>query len=512
MSRSRLLSIVFLLCTAGLLGACSASKTVTQTQTQLRSVNDYRSVDVDALTSSLDGYRKTEEDEVLYRLENGMLTHYRERWDESAKHFQQADRAIERHYTKDISKNLQSLLINDLQLPYTGEPYEGIYLTAFNCLNYLHQDDLQGALVEMRQITHKLELLNDRNRGLAKSLMKRDTAQAAVKQADEKIEDVDLLTEDETPPEIQQNSALGRFLTTTLYGKTGSPDDANIELQKLRTALEDQGRLGFLTAHARADGGSPASSDDFFPSTWAQDEWTASGVLSTLFETQYTLTETDGGPASRNRDGMSGVSVPDPSQLTQSTAFNTLLLSFTGRAPMKEERSFDVPLLIDEETVQLHFAVPVLETPESRVARVRARVAGDTLRVPMVEDMQAVAHTMFDQKKPIVYTRAVIRSFLKAGATEGAEKAADEELGEGAGFLAEQIGNAMSKGAAQADTRSWQTMPGHAHALAARLPEGNHEVTFDFLSPSGQVLNRRTRQVTVEGPADFDVAESIYLK
>jgi hypothetical protein len=511
MSRSRLLSIVFLLCTAGLFWACSASKTVTQTQTRLRSVNDYRSVDVDALASSLDGYRKAAEDEVLYRLENGMLNHYRERWDESAKHFQQAERAIERHYTKDISKNLESLLINDLQLPYTGEPYEGIYLTAFNCLNYLHQDDLQGALVEMRQITHKLELLNDRNRGLAESLMKRDTARAAVEKADEKLDDVDLLTENETPPEIQQNSALGRFLTTTLYGKTGSPDDANIELQKLRTALEDQGRLGFLTAHARADGGSPASSDDFFPSTWGQDEWTASDVLSTLFETQYTLTDAGGG-ASTTADGPSGVSVPDPSQLTQSTAFNTLLLSFTGQAPRKEERSFDIPLIIDEETVQLHFAVPVLKTPESRVDRVRVRVAGDTLRIPMIEDMQAVAHTMFDQKKPIVYTRAVIRSFLKAGATEGAEKAADEELGEGAGFLAEQIGNAMSKGAAQADTRSWQTMPGHAYALAARLPEGTHEVTFEFLSASGQVLNRRTRRVTVEGAADFDVAESIYLK
>jgi hypothetical protein len=106
----------------------------------------------------------------------------------------------------------------------------------------------------------------------------------------------------------------------------------------------------------------------------------------------------------------------------------------------------------------------------------------------------------------------VIRAFLKMGAAEGAQKLADEQIGETAGFLAKQAGNFMSSQAAQADTRGWQTMPGHAHALAAKLPEGEHQVTFEYLSERGHVLKRRTRTVTVQGAEGLALAESIYLK
>jgi hypothetical protein len=507
LSFTGLLLVVFVL-----IGACTASKNVTQTQTRLRSVENYRTVDVDVMSNLLKDYRKTEEDAVLYQLESGMLHHFKGNWEESAQHFQEADRAIERLYTKDISKNVKSFLINDLQLPYEGEPYESIYLTTFNCLNYLHMGDMQGALVEMRRINHKLELLNDRTKGLAQSLMKRDTALAAVKEADEKLDGISLLSKDETPPEIQQNSALGRFLTTILYGKTGSPDDAHIELQKLRTSLEDQGQLDFLTALARAGGPPRPPAERQIPSTWAQEEWTASDILSTLFERQYSLVEEMTSQlSSTDRGGTSSVSVPAPSQLTKGRNYNTLLLAFTGQAPMKEERSFHIPIPVNDEIVQLHFAVPILKSPASRVDRVRALAAGDTVSVPMVEDMQTVAHEMFDKRKSIIYTRAVIRAFLKMGAAEGAQKLADEQIGETAGFLAKQAGNLMSSQAAQADTRGWQTMPGHAHALVAKLPEGEHQVTFEYLSNQGHVLKRRTRTVTVQGEG-LSLAESIYLK
>lgn len=492
--------------------ACTASETVTQTQTRLRSVENYRTVDVQAMANLLKEYRRSDEDEVLYEMESGMLHHFRGNWEESAGHFQQADRAIERHYTKDISKNLKSFLVNDLQLPYTGEPYESIYLTTFNCLNYLHMGDMQGALVEMRRINHKLELLNDRYRGIAQSLMKRDTALTAVKEAEEKLEGVQLLSKDGGAPEIRQNSALGRFLTTVLYGKTGAPDDAHIELQKLRTALEDQGQLRFLSSLAQASSSERESDNDAIPSTWAQEEWTASDVLSSLFEMQYTMSGEPAGPTTSPEAKPAAVSIPRPSQLTQGRHYNTLLLAFTGQAPIKEERAFHIPIPVNDEIVQLHFAVPILKSPESRVEQVRVLAAGDTVSVPMVENMQRVAHEMFDQRKPIVYTRAVVRAFLKMGATEGAQKLAKDELGDTAGFLAKHAGNLMSSQAAQADTRGWQTMPGHAHALVAQLPKGEQTVTFEYLSDRGHVLKRRTRTVTVRGRNDLALAESIYLK
>lgn len=490
----------------GLLSGCVASHNVNRAQMHLQGVHDFRAVDIDSVNTLLKTYRRRGEDEVLYRLERGMLSHYQEDWTASAKHFRRAGRAMERNYTKDVTKNLQSLLINDLQLPYAGESYESIYLSTFNCLNYLQMDDTEGALVEMRQVTHKLELLNDRQRGLAQSLARRDTADAALRKVDEKLEDVALLTEaGAATPEIRQNSALGRFLTAVLYSKTGQPDDARIELEKLRTALDDQGRADYLTALSRA---AEASSPSGGAAAAGEEEGMAAGVLSSMSD----LTDEFWGVGAAPSPTGGGMAVPAPDRLTRPTAYNTMLLSFTGKAPQKKERSFTIPIVLNEEVVRLHFAVPVLHTPTSRVARVRAVAAGDTVQVPLIENMQAVAHEMFDQKKPILYTRAVIRAILKAGVTEGAEKLAREEGGDAAGFLIERAGNLMSMGAAQADTRGWQTMPGRAHAVVATLPEGTHDVTFEYLSDRGHILKRRTRSVTVGGPRDLAVTESIYLK
>lgn len=451
----------------GVLCSCTASKDITQTQQYLRGVDDYRIVDVEATAEELSGYRKEDEDEVLYYLEQGMLNHYRENWAESSEHFHRAERSIEEKYTKSINQNLQSLLINDLQLAYSGEAYEDIYLNVIKSLNFLQQGEVESALVEARRVTHKLDLLSDRYKGLAESLS-RDTAQVAVQKVDDELEDIDLLEKgEEAPAETQQNSALGRFLSTVLYAKRGAEDDARIEYEQLKTALQDQGRAGFLSAFS--DTSSSSSSPE-------------------------------------------GVSVPSPDQLPTQGAYNTLFLAFGGQSPLKEERSYHLPLVIDGEDVHLSFAVPVLTPVPTEVDRVRAVVAGESLEVPLLEDMQSVAQTMFEQKKPVIYTRAVIRSFLKAGATEGASAKAEEEGGWLAGQVVDEAGEFMSRRAAQADTRGWQTMPGFAYATVAKLPPGEHEVTFEFLSEGGAVLKKRTRRVDVAGAQDLALVESIYLK
>lgn len=860
--------LVLLVSVAVGLCACTASKDITQAQRKLRKVKDFREVEMKAVAKPLSKYRKKEEDQVLFHLEHGMLEHFQQDWDPSSTHFRQAQRAIEENYTKSINRNLQSMLVNDLQLPYRGEAYEDVYLNAVKCLNYLHQSDREGAMVEARKVTHDLEMLSDRYKGLAESVQ-RDTAQTAVKKVDEKLENVDLLSgdEEEGPIEIQQNSALGRFLTMVLYAKRGQRDDARIERRKLRTALEDQGHTEFLDAlsqgaaaaegsatepatgqgkpttslllraspgtrgpppplQLRVDGrilqtldstdlGSeagrysvrltdvPAETGDSIVvrstttlgrsvpvEVWSdsaryrgtlnagdahmafvlgdpesrvskdraeargsarETEWvdetplqparmtyahtrrtarttrhfkvnrtlrpvggtdtpawrvvehvesvfgngeadpvrsdtmrlshpslsllryshqtgrggqlhvrqeegifleaasrwhrqptrverataaygegagvhlalatralsvgetislpvymsgqqavrtveahvastdsvtTPAGAFS-VYEVQIrppsphqgtttlylrsamphhlvqartalpiqqngrpdtltlkrTLTHRESlstavsapAVAEGNRIGAeapvdpptlavadsqavprSGISstglVPSSQQLTEPDTYNTLLVSFGGRAPKKKERSFTFNFTIRDEDYQLNFAIPLLKLPESEIDRVRAIAAGDTVRVPMIEDLQKVAHAMFEEKKSIIYTRAVIRAFLKAAATKGVEKLAESQGGAGMGWLAKQAGQMASASVAEADTRGWQTMPGFAYATVAQLPAGTHEVTFEYLSDEDVVLKRRTRQIEVAGARDLALAESIYLE
>lgn len=466
----RSFATIFCLSFVLFLFGCSASKNVTETQTRLQDIEDAREVNIDSLSTFLGDYRKQDEDEVLYRLEYGMLHHFRANWDSSSAHFQQANKAIERHYTKDVSKNLSSLLTNDLQLPYTGEPYESIYVSTLNCLNYLHKGDVQGGLVEVRKINHKLEMLNDRYKGLASSLMHnkesedededRKGAMKAVQKVDEKLTDIDLLSRDsDQPVEVQQNSALGRFMATVLYAKNGSSDDARVELENLRTALEDQGDTNFLS---------------HFPD---QNKGASQASASSSSGPSVSSSEARPSPDS------AAVDIPAESQLTTETAYNTFLVSFTGAPPRKREKSYEFNFRINNEDVQLNFSVPRLEKSGTVVDRVRAVVAGDTLRVPMIENMQSVAESMFQKQLPLLYTRAIMRSFIKAGATEGASEVVENEAGWFAGWLTEQAGEAASKGLAQADTRAWQTMPGYAYAMVAEVPAGEHQVTFEYLPP-----------------------------
>ncbi|MFB6273767.1 MAG: hypothetical protein ABEL51_12815 [Salinibacter sp.] len=446
----------------GLLG-CAASATVNRTQRQLRQVQDFQDVDVQSMSHYLDEYRKNGEDEVLYHLEKGMLHHLNQNWKKSSLHFEKADRAIRRNYTKSINRNAQSMIANDLQLAYSGEPYEDVYLNVIQCLNYLNGGRLNEALVEVRQFNRELEFINDKHKGLASSLSP-DTAQVAIEKVNQKLDGVRLLGKEDggAPIEIRQNSALARFLATVLYAKEGSTDDAEIELSNLRTAIGNQGQTDFLSTLS-----------------------TRSGAMER---------------------------VPPPDELTNPSAYNTLFVAFHGNAPRKEAKRYQFQFKVDNEEVQLDFAVPLLLLPGTEVERVRAIVVQDTLRLPVVEEMQKTAQAMFEKKKPILYTRAVVRSFLKAGLTEGSEEVVKEKSQENGKWLAERIGEHVSRYVAQADTRGWQTMPGVARAVVARLPTGTHDVTIQFLAYNGAVLQERTRQIHVEGTRDLSVGESFYLQ
>lgn len=469
------------LCLAGLLVGCAAPAAVQQTQRQLQQVQGSQDVDVQSMSQYLGEYRKNGEDEVLYHLEKGMLHHLNQDWKKSSTHFQRADRAIRKNYTKSINRNVQSLIANDFQLSYDGESYEDVYLNVFQCLNYLNNGEFDEALVEARQFNRELEFISDKYKGLASSLSPDtaqtaietadqelpDTMQTAIERVDQELEDVRLLGErDGTPPlEIRQNSALARFLATVLYAKDGSIDDAEIELNNLRAAVDDQGQADFLSA------------------------------LSTHSETQSRI--------------------PPAEALTNPRAYNTLLVAFHGNAPRKEEKRYQFRFEIDDEQVQLDFAVPVLLLPGTQVEGVRAIIDRDTLHLPVVEEMHETAKAMFEDKKPIVYTRAVIRSFLRATATEAGQAGTETEGEEAKGdaeWLVQHVGEHASQYLDRADTRGWQTMPGVSRSIVARLPSGSHDVTFQYLAYDGTVLQERTRRIRVDGTSGLAIGESFFLR
>jgi len=161
---------------------------------------------------------------ILFYLDRGMMNHYAGFYAESAEDLNEAGRLIEEAFTKSLTQEVASYIANDTVKDYSGEDYEDLYINVFNALNYYHLNNMEGAMVEVRQVNEKLKVLAaNYERGLEKALS-----------STPRLTGVDLDVE----AVRFSNSALARYLGALLYRANGDEDDVRIDLEELRRAYE----------------------------------------------------------------------------------------------------------------------------------------------------------------------------------------------------------------------------------------------------------------------------------
>lgn len=415
-----------------------ASYRLDEAQHSLRST--FAAHDFERTVSLLENYEKKgvykNKDNVLFNLEMGLAQHFNNRFDSSSVYLSKAEEQIDQLYTKSISRGLKSfLLTNDNALEYNGEDYEDIYINAFKSLNYIQQNNLEAALVESRRIAFKLSQLEIKYEGLANALSKADT----LKRAEWKAGEVNV-----------QNSAFGHYLSALLYAKSGKPDDARIEYEKLLEAFNDQPGI-------------------------------------------YNFQKPDSESLQR---------IKDPG------SFNLLITGFAGRAPIKKQN--DVRTYLPGDDLYLKFSLPSLHLYRSRVHRVQA-VINDTLTVPvpLMEEMDVVAKEVYKAKEPIIYARAFARSLVKAIGTNSISRAIEDE-NEDLGILANIFGKIGQEISEKADLRSWQTMPGKAYANVIKLKPGTHRLRMEYLDEYGQLLFSGEKEIHISAADELELFETLY--
>lgn len=168
-------------------------------------------------------YLYTENDEVLYSLDSGLLAHYNKDYKESNIKLSRAEVLIESFYAKSISQGINSFFVNDSMQDYAGEEYEDIYSNIFMALNYIHLNKIEDAFVEIRRFDNKQKALS-------------------VKYAEEiayaktQIEDLDY--------NVQfNNSALARYISLLLYRSRNQMDSATVDKRKIEEAFLTQPQL-----------------------------------------------------------------------------------------------------------------------------------------------------------------------------------------------------------------------------------------------------------------------------
>jgi hypothetical protein len=165
------------------------------------------------------------QDRTLYYMDKGMISHYVGQYQESSGLLKSGERAIEAAFTKSVSMEIGSYLLNDTVKEYDGEDYEDIYLNVFNALNYYHRGIIEDAMVEIRRMNNKIQYLSSKYGVITSNLQQKALEESTA-----------------IPPNPNggvrfSDSALARYLGLLFYRGAGRYDDARIDQNQLKIAF-----------------------------------------------------------------------------------------------------------------------------------------------------------------------------------------------------------------------------------------------------------------------------------
>ncbi len=371
--------------------------------------------------------------DIPYQFELGLVAHYANHFTESSAAFDIAGDIAEDRYTKEIKKELGSLVTSDKLRPYSATEYERLLSHYYRALNYVYLNQLDGALVECRRATGLINYF---------------------KGEDEKYDFF--------------GTGFLAYLSGMLFEATGEWNDALISYKQAaeyyQNAAEKTGvempedigkalvrltrRLGFTDDFERYRNqyGEPPELPE------------NTGELILFYESGY---------------------VPSKGQ-------ETLMFPILKKDDVEDEKF--VPTLIGREgmvfeDVELEYllrvAIPSIGSHRPHLAGIKVTVGKDhQKRGVLVEDVENIAIETFKAQRPIILLRTLVRAVGKYLLTRQAKKQ-NEALG-----LLTNLAGVLTE---QADTRSWQTLPNQVFMVRMPLPAGTHTLNLSFFDANGRV-------------------------
>lgn len=415
---------------------------------------------------------------LLYAMDRGMVLQLAGQYQQSSAALARAEEEVERLYTRTIRSETAAFLTNDNLLPYEGDAYEHVMINVVNALNYAVQGELQDALVEVRRLDHRLNVLSD-----------------TVKDANK-----------------YRNDGFARYVSGIVYEAAGDLNNAFIAY---RNAYEAYGSMrGWARANAP-----PSLHRDLLRTADALH-------LTTEFEAY--------------RQAFPDINW-QPSASTEAVA-QVVLISYNGRAPRKEDFYLDLPISLDAlQLVLLNRGVfqpphpyqrnraadSVLYGLNGRVVRValprlvhqKTRVPFEemtltnslgrsvTVRSELAQNVTALAEKSLSERLPMITTKALARAATKFGMAEGAMIGAQHAAGKDAapwvGLLVGLVAHGLAVASEEADKRSWQTLPDEVHVARAWVPPGQYHLAVRPPAQGGTVPREVSPITLAEGQTMF---------
>lgn len=412
-----------------------------------------------------------EKDRVLYYLDLGMLLHWAGSYELSNEALSKAEVSIEELFTTSISKALASGLLNDNALDYSGEDYEDIYLNVFKALNYIALDDLESALVEIRRVQIKLNILNDKYKELVEEYNSSSDAEGELEYRESKF----------------HNDVLARYISLLLYRAEGAWDDARIDAELMDEAWKTQNHLYNFPKPP-------------LPSSIPLDENQA--LVNVI-----------------SFSGLSPVKLADTLYVTTGPSIVNIAMTGQNEDYVTDLVGFNF-LVIPGIQPGIHFKVqfPRLKSRRSEADRVLVKMDGIVVaELPMLEKMEDIARETFLLKQPLTIGKTIIRAAIKNVTKEIGKDALQQGLSnQGAGgffvgLLAGIAADVAVDATENADLRISQFYPSYARAVEIVVPPGRYMVTTEYWN--GNTLMKEIDHGLREfSPGGLNLIESYMLR
>ena len=390
---------------------------------------------------------------LLYYLDRGLLLQLAKEYSQSNVAFESAKDVARALYTKSVTAQASTFLINDNMTPYAGEDFERALIHVFSAMNYALLGKTEDALVECRQVNAFLKNLR---------------FEARAKNA-------------------YQEDAFARYMAGLLYEDAGQINDALISYTKaletygayakhyqtplpeglVEDALRTAHALGFLDKEAdiqRRWGGTtpppiPAGSGEVVVLHYA-------GLGPEQVDSFFEISVFNGWPYVEQMD----TSSQDQTQVEQARAV--------------------VRAITADKMIRVAF--PKYKRSTYKIQTVEVRNPATLPRTgALVEDIGAIAVRDLEDRNLQTRGRAVARAVIKYLLAQNIANAVEKKNDEGLGFLVRAVLQAAAAATEVADKRSWQSLPDKILMARTVLPAGTHTLTLRFLSQAGGTVETK---------------------
>lgn len=351
---------------------------------------------------------------------------------------QQAEQAAKIQLSRGI-ENVQAVVSNDNAIRYDIHYYEQSMLHCYQALNYLNQNDLSGALVEIRRANLVQQRALQAN-------------QKALYESQEQMTKKGVSSESLASRYPSMSNAIGEvkngfqnaytfYLSGVLYEAAGQANDAYIDYKK---ALE------------------------IYPHnvTVQRDVWRLATKLGMsndiqLFGNRFSSDITQG----TRQDTREQQNPTKHGQL--------VVLVEQGIIPGKQEVSIHLPIFTSHNDMRFYsLALPNYQNRLRQYSGLSLSYQGNTYQSQEIVRLQSLAAKQLQDEMPAIVTRQVVRLVAK------------EELRQQMSRKGGDVGNILAGlyniASEKADTRSWSTLPDSIHILRLDLAPGQHEVDLSI--------------------------------